>query len=417
MNKLSLFKRYTPPTCTLSIYNQASFLPFKSKSLDYDYSYELIFDDPRSPNQDNVVIKGDRPSLEKLRNKVNLYINNYLENTNIIIKQEEHKTEQLGLIIQLKTQLHHQIKTSLAENIILTHTQLLDLINALDSFYSDFIANNKKNNSVIAPFKLGMGISAIALMLIGLIWWQNETTVVEESTEEIETRENNLPTIAEVEPPIPLNRENLPSLTLPDVPENLLENPPIPPLSNDISQAPGDFDSNTSITPIPNPDNLSNQIIPAMPSNNSNQLIIPPPPQEIAPAPEPLPPLGSVKPNLPTLPILEARNPQNNTTLPNIPEGSQTSPSDRTQQEIKEYFSTQWQPPETLTQSIEYRLLIGKNGSIARVTPIGQAAKIYLDRTPIPLQGEEINSPFTESETITIRLILNPNGNVATFQE
>lgn len=51
------------------------------------------------------------------------------------------------------------------------------------------------------------------------------------------------------------------------------------------------------------------------------------------------------------------------------------------------------------------------------MTPIGQVAIIYLDRTNMPLLGKKIASSLEEDSQATIRLILSPNGNVQTFKE
>ncbi|MGK7899016.1 MAG: DUF4335 domain-containing protein, partial [Xenococcus sp. (in: cyanobacteria)] len=64
-----------------------------------------------------------------------------------------------------------------------------------------------------------------------------------------------------------------------------------------------------------------------------------------------------------------------------IPEISQTK-------EVKSYFEQKWQPPAELTRTLEYRLILDKNGSIQRIIPIGRASEVYLDRTNLPLRGE-----------------------------
>ena len=84
--------------------------------------------------------------------------------------------------------------------------------------------------------------------------------------------------------------------------------------------------------------------------------------------------------------------------------------------EIKAYFQDKWLPPEDLKQSLEYRLYLNDDGSIKKVIPLGKASRLYLSKTNIPVQGEPFISPVTE-ENSTIRLLLNPDGRVKTFQE
>ena len=86
-------------------------------------------------------------------------------------------------------------------------------------------------------------------------------------------------------------------------------------------------------------------------------------------------------------------------------------------QEVIAYFKDNWQPPENLKQSLEYRLFITPDGSIQRVIPLGKAARIYLDKTAIPIDGEPFISPVSTDRTATVRVLLNPDGKVQAFEE
>lgn len=92
-------------------------------------------------------------------------------------------------------------------------------------------------------------------------------------------------------------------------------------------------------------------------------------------------------------------------------------PQDIQLQEVKSYFNQKWQSPEDLKQTLEYRLVINKDGSINRIIPIGKASEIYLDRTNIPLMGESFVSPLKDNDSAIIRLLLSPDGEVRTFLE
>ncbi|MBO1351901.1 MAG: hypothetical protein EBE86_033085 [Hormoscilla sp. GUM202] len=85
--------------------------------------------------------------------------------------------------------------------------------------------------------------------------------------------------------------------------------------------------------------------------------------------------------------------------------------------EVKEYFQKRWKPPENLDISIEYRLVLDRDGTIKQVTALGEAAGNYLDRTEMPLWGEAFVSPIEGELQPTIRVVLNPNGTVQTFLE
>ena len=92
------------------------------------------------------------------------------------------------------------------------------------------------------------------------------------------------------------------------------------------------------------------------------------------------------------------------------------SPTATTQMQVVDYFKDKWQPPAGLKQSLEYRLLLDANGSIAKVSPLGQASALYLSQTNIPLKGEPFITP-AESPPAMIRLLLNPDGKVKAFIE
>lgn len=85
--------------------------------------------------------------------------------------------------------------------------------------------------------------------------------------------------------------------------------------------------------------------------------------------------------------------------------------------EVRRYFQSRWKPPAGLTQTLEYSLQLGSDGSLQRITPLGQSAGDYIDRTGIPLLGEPFVSPLQSDRTPPIRLVLGPDGNVQTFLE
>ncbi|NJR64180.1 MAG: DUF4335 domain-containing protein [Leptolyngbyaceae cyanobacterium CRU_2_3] len=85
--------------------------------------------------------------------------------------------------------------------------------------------------------------------------------------------------------------------------------------------------------------------------------------------------------------------------------------------EIRNYFEQSWQPPQGLTQTLEYRLVLNANGSLQRIVPLGQAAATFLDRTNMPLTNEAFVSPVENGGNPAIRLVLGQDGKVQTFLE
>ncbi|MEA5419155.1 hypothetical protein VB712_07925, partial [Spirulina sp. CCNP1310] len=86
-------------------------------------------------------------------------------------------------------------------------------------------------------------------------------------------------------------------------------------------------------------------------------------------------------------------------------------------EEVRNYFQARWQPPEDLTQGLEYRLRLNTNGSLQRLLPLGTTAAAYLPQTPMPRLGEAFVSPLTGAQTAEIRLVLERDGQVRTFLE
>jgi hypothetical protein len=85
--------------------------------------------------------------------------------------------------------------------------------------------------------------------------------------------------------------------------------------------------------------------------------------------------------------------------------------------EARQYFQNRWTPPESLSQTLEYRLVVNANGSIQEVVPLGQASATYLDRTNMPLRDEAFVSAPEGGRTLEMRLVLSPDGGVRTFLE
>lgn len=85
--------------------------------------------------------------------------------------------------------------------------------------------------------------------------------------------------------------------------------------------------------------------------------------------------------------------------------------------EVREYFNQQWEPPSGLTQILEYSIVLGVDGTIQRIEPLGQAARNYVDRTGMPLIGERFVSSNKNGQTPRIRVVLAPDGKVQTFLE
>ncbi len=85
--------------------------------------------------------------------------------------------------------------------------------------------------------------------------------------------------------------------------------------------------------------------------------------------------------------------------------------------EAREFLTKRWQPPSGLNQTLEYSLVVGVDGTIERILPLGKASRIYIDRTGMPLIGERFVSPNRNGQTVIIRAVYSPDGKVKTFAE
>lgn len=85
--------------------------------------------------------------------------------------------------------------------------------------------------------------------------------------------------------------------------------------------------------------------------------------------------------------------------------------------EAKEYLKQRWQPPQGFTETLEYSLDVGVDGSLQRILPLNQAARQYVDQAGIPQIGKPFVSANKNGQSIRIRVVLTPDGKVMTFLE
>lgn len=85
--------------------------------------------------------------------------------------------------------------------------------------------------------------------------------------------------------------------------------------------------------------------------------------------------------------------------------------------EARKYFKKHWQPPSSLKTALEYSLMVAADGKIERIEPLNKAARDYVDRSGMPLIGEDFVSPNKNGKSIRIRTVLRPDGSVQTLPE
>lgn len=85
--------------------------------------------------------------------------------------------------------------------------------------------------------------------------------------------------------------------------------------------------------------------------------------------------------------------------------------------EAREYLKKRWQPPTGFSQTLEYSLLLGVDGSVERILPLGKAARDNIDITGMPAIGQPFVSANRSGQMMRIRVLLTPDGKVQTFPE
>lgn len=474
-----LIRRYTPPTCTLELWNQRSRLkPFLKSDQPQDWQFELRFDDPRMPEEQQLTLQGDRLQLDQLCEGVGNYLQKFLQETRGFLtgsttEPRERSFGNSGRVSlveiperlpnqpflrsqgQLSHELHGGALAGTASPAIatLSTSQLFDLSHALDDYQRDRaqLLNPKPFSVQPKSWLLPIGI-AIALGGLGWIWgqeqWRREFASPAFNAAQNTPSPHPSPPLNAV-PPVPLpptlpipspslaptlaNRDPLP-LPPPATPGDPLARstfneiqvsglrvlPPVP-LAPPAPPLPSGATSTVGLNPL-DPGILN---IPPVPPANNNSIS----PLKRLPLP---PPLFASRGNS-TYSAIASRSPsaseaaseaaaENGLEANSIAHSSppiQTRLLDTIPQvtEVRTYFQKSWQKPPDLKQTLEYRLSLKPDGSLAKIVPLGKAALIYQPQVGMPALGQVFVSPLRQPEDQTIRLVLDLEGKVSTFLE
>ncbi len=202
-----VIRRYTPPTCTLEVVAQSSPLSrWMGKSVLKQVRFHLSFDDPRQPEEEKVLVQGDRDQLEILHTAVSGYVQEILQQSPENFwasRTEAHSSKTISKSAQIEnisnleqdisdprnefarrgdiylkpsSNLNHQLFLgSLASpvsgsSIQLGLLQLFDLATALDDYTADVVAlpANMQSQSSGNRFSLPTWAPVAAVMLLGL---------------------------------------------------------------------------------------------------------------------------------------------------------------------------------------------------------------------------------------------------------
>jgi hypothetical protein len=83
--------------------------------------------------------------------------------------------------------------------------------------------------------------------------------------------------------------------------------------------------------------------------------------------------------------------------------------------EVRDYVASRWQPAAPPSKTLEYRLTLNTDGSLAQIEPLGASARQYLKQLPLPAPQSPFVSAVGSGGRPTVRLVVRPDGTVQTF--
>jgi hypothetical protein len=411
----STIHRFTPPTCTLEIIGKKSlFSRWISSDILPKFQFKLKFDDPRQTTLKQVTIQGNQQELLQLQTAIQQYIQIQLQSSfqtkNIQTTPNPEFIRDKIPYLTPQGLMHHELffgfltHNSDRHSIRLGTVQLFDLVTALEAYQTKILASKTKQpQSWQKIILLGGGIAVVAVSAIAIITVLKPQTQPEIAINNSQPQSSTkIPELNEITPPSIPDLNQKPATTKLREPLASTKRLPPPPAVETPKPKPNIPDpADYPLSDVARQSGLDNS------AKNKKSASI---------NPQTAKSKTTILEKIPTA----KTSPQVKTTLsePSQDSGVQNSSNQSSQaQQVITYFETRWQPPANLKQSLEYRLLINRNGSITQVTPLGKAAQLYLSQTNIPVNGEAFISPVDKSQPSIIRLLLNPNGQVQVFTE
>jgi hypothetical protein len=473
MSSTSVIRRYTPPTCTLEIAaNDSPLSRWMGQSVLKHVRFKLSFDDPRIANDQWTVVRGNRAQLEALTQAVTGYVQQFLSQSATYLSRPNApaaiaeptteivtETNPAGIYLQPKGLVSHELhlgtlaNESSGSSIRLSAVQLSDLATALDEFAAEAttLPNLENPRWISTPPAWGT-IAAAVVVAIGVT-----ATIARVFEPSPQVANNSAPAPSSSDQrlavqPLPNSPPPSPLASLPASPLPLASVPATPPTNPPI---PKNLSSPSPAVPT-QPQQMAKVEVPKQPPVDAPTPQIQVPVREVPVSAIPDQTLSSKKPSgsakignpsatnsaadpIPPAAIgaptpstgiasgdvqISSSADQSATATLRAPSSAETlaarsaaAPVIPQVAEAKAFFQGRWQPPKELNQSIEYRLVLSPDGTIREITPLGDTANRFVDRTPIPLIGDKFVSPIRGGGSPTIRLILSPSGEVQTFSE
>jgi hypothetical protein len=470
----SVLRRYTPPTCTLEIAATGSALArWTDRTLLKNLRFQLHFDDPKLPEEQQVTIKGDRTQLETLCEAVSTYVQKQLSQTAIApaVSTAKHDVtsaiaaslEQLktgengasplsdtGVYLQPKGLTSHTlhlgnlVEEDKAKTVPLTATQLFDLANALDEYTSeaDALPDLSRPKGIKSPAtwgKIAAGVVLAAGTTIPLAMFVRQVSnpAAQVANREVQMTTANAPAgSVPTLPPPPAPLSTSPSLKL----------EPIAPPGTPGALVPVSPSGGASVPSIvaasPAPPAPPSENLPQVPVNSgSSTFDIQESAQSAQPTSVPVAPAVPETPQAPSPTLsqrqraLEAANPpppevaaalsQADTALnPNTSldfsgaSGSSArsaAPSANVAATVKASLQSRWQPIQGVTQDLQYDVNLSADGAVQEVIPRGDTSVVNAANVPLPTVGQVV-APNPSGQPSRLLVVFSPNGAVSVIE-
>jgi Domain of unknown function (DUF4335) len=456
----SIVRRYTPPTCTLEVAAKESPLSrWVGQPVLKHLRFHLRFDDPRVSEDKWVKVQGDRTQLEALYEAVTTYVQEFLQSTHDLIPPTatiysvDSRTSSTALMLSqshatlsqphpltanspISTELAQPPEFSLKSKGLLVHelslgtlatpdsgatiqlsaVQLADLATALDEYRADVTAlPNLNRPSWVKPSPAWARIAAICLIFVG-----GSTSLVrlfEPTPSSQPTSPTSSQGASSADQRLAVQPFSSPTPSA---------SPAFPPLVAVPTPATNSKVAKSSVPPTPaaaSPIKLPTvtvpQKAPTTPTPEETALKIADPLPASSVEGQAVPPLITAKPasagdRAAPPPTAAAAAPVTSSTAKENATVFDTTPQVA---EVRTYFQANWQPPEGLSENLDYSLIITANGAVQEIIPLTKVSENFRDRVTMPPPGAPFLSPIKNGGNLRIRLVLSPDGKVQTFPE
>jgi hypothetical protein len=444
----TISKVYTPPTCTLEVIAQPSALSRWSrtpviKSLQFLLSLEGLQRNTREPLE----LRGDQAQLSTLSTVVTDYIQQLLAHkptdlplsSPLSLSPETSPTDP-NLQLRPRTLLTHELllgnlaTEQSGPSVVLKASQLFDLATALEDCITD-LQQLPAVATTPAPWPTTLlplaRSAAILVMTVGLgtVTWRllqsgpmATNTAQKAPTSDIAlapASPSPLPS-NKILPPPPRPATKplaLPSVQLPDrASKPFAIGHSSPAAKNDSglfsSVKPSKQTAQKLRSEPSNLQKLPGEVAEPKPETQSTTLENRSQAADTAPAPSNAAgmsaarnrDLSQLSKSAPVSPATQPA-PQQPTLFDTVPQVA----------EVRDYVVSRWQPTPPPPKTLEYRVKINANGSLANVDPLGASAQQYLDKVPLPSGQDPFVSRVGSGPTPNVRLVLHPDGTVQTF--